>query len=196
MAVSPLVSPIGADFIAGAAVPIDRWRLAGHLALFLGVAGLVGIVARFFVGGEAIARRRSELDGLGVVLFFIFAIALTDGIIDAAIERPLFVLAILALSFGLAGASFLAAFLVWRGVEKAEAMTLALATGLRNMGLLVAVIGASSVPATTFIFFALSQFPIYFAPQLLKPLARRLQRGAEASGLPAPPGGDRRGARL
>jgi hypothetical protein len=57
-------------------------------------------------------------------------------------------------------------------------MTLALATGLRNMGLLVAVLGVGNLPEKTFIFFGLMQVPIYFAPQLLLPLARIIRARA------------------
>jgi hypothetical protein len=37
---------------------------------------------------------------------------------------------------------------------------------------LIAALGAAT-PDTTFLFFALAQFPIYLMPQLVKPLARR-----------------------
>jgi BASS family bile acid:Na+ symporter len=45
-------------------------------------------------------------------------------------------------------------------------------TGQRNMGALIAALGAAT-PETTFLFFALAQFPIYLMPQIIKPLARR-----------------------
>ena len=41
------------------------------------------------------------------------------------------------------------------------------------MGLLIAALGAAT-PDTTFLFFALAQFPIYLMPQIVKPLARRI----------------------
>jgi BASS family bile acid:Na+ symporter len=44
------------------------------------------------------------------------------------------------------------------------------AAGQRNMGVLIATLGAG-VPETTFLFFALAQFPIYFMPQVLRSLA-------------------------
>jgi bile acid:Na+ symporter, BASS family len=48
------------------------------------------------------------------------------------------------------------------------------------MGLLIAALGAAT-PDTTFLFFALAQFPIYLMPQIVKPLARRLRPAAEAA---------------
>jgi len=41
------------------------------------------------------------------------------------------------------------------------------------MGLLIAALGAST-PDTTFLFFALAQFPIYIGPQIIRPMAVRL----------------------
>jgi BASS family bile acid:Na+ symporter len=35
------------------------------------------------------------------------------------------------------------------------------------------------LPGTTWLYFAMSQFPIYLAPQLLSPLAKRLRANAE-----------------
>jgi len=36
------------------------------------------------------------------------------------------------------------------------------------------------LPGTTWLYFAMSQFPIYLSPQLLKPLANRLQTTASS----------------
>ncbi len=53
-------------------------------------------------------------------------------------------------------------------------------TGQRNMGALVAALGAAT-PETTFLFFALAQFPIYLMPQIIKPLAKRFAEREEGS---------------
>jgi len=56
----------------------------------------------------------------------------------------------------------------------------------RNMGLMVAATDGL-LPGTTWLYFALSQFPIYLSPQLLKPLVRKLiaQSAASAAAEPA-----------
>jgi BASS family bile acid:Na+ symporter len=55
----------------------------------------------------------------------------------------------------------------------------------RNMGLMVAATDGI-LPGLTWLYFAMSQFPIYLAPQLLKPIATRLTgQGRERSGAPA-----------
>lgn len=45
----------------------------------------------------------------------------------------------------------------------------------RNLGLMIAATGGA-LPELTWLYFALSQFPIYLAPQLLQPLVRRMNR--------------------
>jgi BASS family bile acid:Na+ symporter len=51
----------------------------------------------------------------------------------------------------------------------------------RNMGLMLAAMGGV-LPDLTWLYFALSQFPIYLSPQMLKPFVRRPRRDREQSG--------------
>jgi BASS family bile acid:Na+ symporter len=48
------------------------------------------------------------------------------------------------------------------------------------MGMIVAALGAG-VPPSTFLFFALAQFPIYLMPWLLRGLAGRIRREEAAA---------------
>jgi BASS family bile acid:Na+ symporter len=52
---------------------------------------------------------------------------------------------------------------------------MALIVSQRNMGLMVAAIDGV-LPGLTWLYFALSQFPIYLSPQLLKPVVGRLMK--------------------
>jgi BASS family bile acid:Na+ symporter len=169
MLVSPIVAPLIADAVAGAAVPIDRLALTLRLAVFLFGAMAVGLVIRRIVGSAWLAAHKPELDGTGVVQFFIFAIALTESVSTAAFENPAQVALHTGLAFAICIVCFVLTYMVWKRFGAGDAVTLALATGLRNTGLLIAVMGINDVPATTFLFFALMQFPIYFAPQMVKP---------------------------
>ncbi len=51
----------------------------------------------------------------------------------------------------------------------------ALCAGHRNMGVLVAAMGATTLPDTTLAYFAMAQFPVYLAPILVGAVARRLK---------------------
>lgn len=181
MVASPIVAPLLADAVAGTAVPIDRLGLMVRLAIFLIGSIGVGLTVRRFAGEAFLKSRKAELDGIGVVLFFIFAIALAESVSTAFRQETMKALAYGAVTFGLSAICFGLTMLVWwkRGGE--DALTLALATSLRNTGLIIAVMGANSVPDNTFLFFSLLQFPIYFAPQLVQPLARFIHRRNETA---------------
>jgi BASS family bile acid:Na+ symporter len=60
-------------------------------------------------------------------------------------------------------------------------MALGLMVSLRNMGLMLAAT-EGAIPGTTWLYFAISQFPIHLAPQLLRPFAERLRAKPLPSG--------------
>jgi low temperature requirement protein LtrA len=63
--------------------------------------------------------------------------------------------------------------LIFRRIGRERALALGLMVSQRNMGLMVAATDGV-LPGTTWLYFALCQFPIYLSPQLLKPVVRRL----------------------
>lgn len=177
MVIAPLVSPGLASFLVGAEVPISPWALTQRLAIFIGGGMMIGLVVRRVVGTPRIASLKSELDGFGVILYFLFAIAAMDGVINAAINRPLVVISMIAGSFAFSAVGFASAYLIGRSFGFNDRFCLSLGIGLRNMGLLMAPI-ISLVPGDTFLYFALAQVPIYLAPPLLKWVKSRLEPGA------------------
>lgn len=180
LAVTPLVAPSLASFIAGAAVPIDSTTLAIRLLLLLAGAGAAALLLRAVASPARLAARREVLDGINVVLYFVFAIAAMDGVIDATLADPARTLRFLLVGSGLAALGFAAAQAIMRAFGPAQAFVLGLGTGMRNTGLLVAAMGAAC-PPDTYLFFALLQFPIYCAPLLVAPLARAMVPLAQRS---------------
>jgi BASS family bile acid:Na+ symporter len=63
--------------------------------------------------------------------------------------------------------------LIFRRMGHDRALALGLMVSQRNMGLMLAATDGV-LPGTTWLYFALSQFPIYLSPQLLKPIVSRL----------------------
>ncbi len=175
LVLTPFVSPSLASFVAGDAVPIDPVVLGLRLLALLGGAGIACLVLRKIAGPARIAARRHELDGLFVLIYFFFAIAAMDGVITQTLESPLRTVLYLAIGSGLALVGIAAAMLALRPFSRGEAFVLGLGTGMRNTGLLVGVMGAAC-PPNTYLFFALLQFPIYFAPLVMGPLARLILR--------------------
>jgi BASS family bile acid:Na+ symporter len=170
---APLVSPLLAELIAGAVVPLDLGVLIRRLVFLIGGAILAAGVLRLVMGEARIRAHKAHFDGIGVVMYFLFAVAAMDGVPAAAMADPGRVARFLAIAFAVSLAGFAAAWLALRPLQRADRFVLGYATGQRNMGLLVAALGAAT-PDTTFLYFALAQFPIYLMPQVMKPLARRL----------------------
>lgn len=173
MALTPLTAPVLARFYAGDGLPLSSAGLALRLALLLGGSGLAALALRARLGDARIARARAELDGLNVIMLFVFALALMDGVARRLFADPAFVLALAGLSFAIAGGLLAASRLALAAAGAERAMTAGLACGNRNMGLMLAALGAG-VPETTWLWFAVAQFPIYLMPALLRPLMPRL----------------------
>lgn len=173
---APLTAPALVDLMAGAAVPLDQIALTLRLVWLIGGALAVGVLFRLLAGYPRILRHARSFDGFGVLMYFLFAIAAMDGVSAAAIAMPGRVVLFLGLAFGLAFIGFALAWLCLAPfMSGAQRFTLGYGTAQRNMGLLVAALG-TSVPPSTFLFFAIAQFPIYMMPQIIKPLAKRFER--------------------
>ncbi len=170
---SPLFSPLIIGLVVGAAVPLRVFALVARLVWLVGGAILAAAVLRRWLGLDRIQRYRASFDGLNVLMYLIFAVAAMDGVLAAMLADPAHVARLLGAAVGLSLAGFAVTWLVLWRIDPAERLVLAYATGQRNMGLLIAALGAGT-PRTTFLFFALAQFPIYLGPQVIKFLARRL----------------------
>ena len=177
----PLYAPVLVELIAGQAVPLDRSVLMLRLLIFVGGGIGVALVLRRIFGPAKVTARKAELDGFGVLMYFIFAIAAMDGVTAAAAEKPQMIMQFLGIAFALAFFGLVLGMLFLRFCAPEERFILGYATAQRNMGLLVAALG-TGVPETTFLFFALAQFPIYILPWVLKPLALRIARRSFRSG--------------
>lgn len=172
-AAAPLVSPVLIEIIAGAHVPLDLAVLIQRLALLIGGAIVGAAVLRRLLGMARIRANNETFDGIGVVMYFLFAVAAMDGVMDEALAAPWRVAQFVGFAFLMSGIGFAAAWAALTPLSRGERFVLGYGTCQRNMGLLIAALGAAA-PKTTFLFFALAQFPIYLMPQIVKPIAKRL----------------------
>jgi BASS family bile acid:Na+ symporter len=180
---SPIVAPFLVDLLAGQAVPLDASALALRLALFVGGGFALAMLIRRWLGAAKVAALKAEMDGFGVIMYFVFAVAAMDGVAEAAWNTPGQVLGFTAIAMLISLTGLFAAMAALRVAPTDQRLVLGYATGQRNMGLLIAALGAG-VPKTTFLFFALAQAPIYLMPWMLKAWARRIaerQRRQDAS---------------
>jgi predicted Na+-dependent transporter len=172
-ALTPLTAPLFAYALIGPVLTLSPLMLGLKLLAILAGSALVAAVVRRLVGPAAIVRRRDELDGLNILVAFVFVAAVTEHVAERFLATPMATIALAALAFavcfavlGLTGAVFI-------GAGRERAFALAFMVSQRNMGLMLAATGGV-LPDFVWLYFALCQFPIYLFPQLLKPFARRL----------------------
>jgi BASS family bile acid:Na+ symporter len=182
VAVTPFFAPALVAVFVGPAVTFSPLALGLRLVLMLAGAACVGIAVRSFAGKAWVERQAERIDGLNVVVLFLFAVALMGDVLSNTIARPLFVLGLLALSTAVTfGLSALTALIFARSGFH-SALPLAHAAGSRNTGLMLAA-AAGSVPELVWLYVALIQIPIYALPLIMRPLLRRLdlRSGRESS---------------
>jgi hypothetical protein len=172
--VTPLTSPFFAALFAGGALPLDAAALALRLAFFLGGSYIVALFIRRVLGNQRVRDWREHIDGLSVIALFVFAVALMGVVTMRFLADPLLVLALTGLSFVITFGLMATTALLFLPVSNERSLALAVSSGTRNMGLMLAA--ATGVSDMVWLYFAVAQFPIYLAPQLLYPLVSRTLR--------------------
>jgi predicted Na+-dependent transporter len=169
----PILTPLFAELVTGGAVLVPGSEIALRLVLLIGGAAGVAAIGRRLIGKARLARTGLAIDGVNVILMLVFVIGLMDTIPAQVAARPAHAAALTALVFALHILLNLMTVLLFWWSGKKTAATVGFSLAGRNMAPAMAVLGAA-VPAETWLFFAVLQFPIYLLPVLLKPLYRRL----------------------
>ena len=173
VAATPFAAPALVAVFVGPAVTFSPAELGVRLVLMLAGAACTGIAVRSIAGKEWVERQAQRIDGLNVVVLFLFAVALMGDVARNTIADPLYVLGLLVLStavtFGLSAVTWL----LFARAGNSSALPLAHAAGSRNTGLMLAA-AAGQVPELVWLYVALIQIPIYALPLIAKPLLRRL----------------------
>lgn len=176
-ALTPLTAPVFAGLVIGPSLTLAPLALGLRLAAILAGSALLAAAIRRLAGPRWVTAQRERIDGANVVVLFVFAVALMDGVAARMLDQPLTVLGYTALAFALVLAVLAATAAVFAPIAGGDAFAFGIAAAMRNMGLMLAATGAG-VPDLTWLYFALAQFPVYLLPQILKPLARRRGPGA------------------
>ncbi len=175
-AVSPLTTVAFSYLFLGTSLfsPIE---LGVTLFFFFAGAALVAWIIRRVAGADRIAREKDVIDGLNVIAVFIFAIAAMESVPRNVMADPIFAaelfLVVIVLCCTLIGLSVL----VFKRFGLDHGLVIGLLAGFRNIGVIMAALG-STLPDMAWFYFAMSQFPIYLLPALLKPLAKRFEAQA------------------
>ena len=170
-ALVPFTAPIFAYVFYGAQLTLSPLALGVTLFAILAGSLLVAMVIRRVAGAAAIERYREPIDGLNILLLLVFVTAVMGTVAGSFLADPLKVTAILILSFAVFFVFLGLTVLIFKKLGREHALALGLMVAQRNMGLMLAAT-AGALPAATWLYFALSQFPIYITPHLLRPIAR------------------------
>ena len=164
---TPVSAAVFAALFLDGAIEISPLALGLRLFAMLGGAAVLAMLTRRAKGQPWVERQGERIDGLSVIALFVFAVAVMDGVVTQSLAHPTVVLGMIALAFAtsfvLGGTT---ALVFWRAGRTA-ALTLGLSAGLRNLGVMIAATGGG-VPALTWLYIAMAQFPVYLLPHLLK----------------------------
>jgi hypothetical protein len=177
-ALMPLTAPVFAYVFIGPALTLSPLALGMKLFAILAGSLAVATVVRYFVKLGALLRYNDQINGLNILIVFIFVAAVMEDVAARFYAEPLMMIGVTILTFVLSFAILGLTALLFAGAGRERAFVLGLMASQRNMGLMLAAT-SGALPALTWLYFALAQFPIYLSPLLLTSLARRLKSGKQ-----------------
>lgn len=179
-AIVPFTASLFANLFLGGMLSIAPLTLGLKLFGILAASLLVATMIRWVFGTGAIQRHRRPIDGFSIVILFVFAAAIMGDVVSDLVAQPIFTISLAALAFAIYFTLLAVTTLLFRRIGYERALALGLMVSQRNLGLMLAAT-AGALPATTWLYFAMTQFPIHLSPYLLTPIARRLTARARHS---------------
>ena len=169
----PFTAPLFAYAFIGRGLTLSPMALGLKLFAILAGSALVGLTGRRIAGPAAIERYTDQINGLNILVLYVFVAAIMENVAARLLAAPMRLIELAALAFGVFFAVLGLTILLFAWAGRERAFVLGLMASQRNMGLMLAATGGA-LPDLAWLYFALSQFPIYLSPHLLQPLARRL----------------------
>jgi BASS family bile acid:Na+ symporter len=185
-AIVPFTASLFANLFLGGTLSISPPALGLKLSGILASSLCAATIIRRIFGTEAIRRHHRPIDGFNIIILLVFASAVMGDVAHNVGTEPIFTLGIALLAFAVYFSLLAATTLIFRGAGAERAFAIGLMVSQRNLGLMLAAT-AGALPPTTWLYFALTQFPIHLAPYLLTPIARRVTARADAANATATP---------
>lgn len=171
-ALMPFTAPAFAHVFLDGALTLSPLALGAKLLAILAGALLVAAVVRRFAGGAAIARHKHPIDGFNILILLVFVAGVMENVAARFWAEPARMIGLTLLAFAVYLVLLGLTVWVFRRTGRERAMALGVMVCQRNMGLMLAATDGV-LPGMTWLYFALSQFPIYLSPLLLKPFVGR-----------------------
>jgi hypothetical protein len=184
-ALVPFSAPLFAYVFFGAALTLSPLGLGLKLVAILAGSLLVAAAIRWSAGASAIKRHEDAISGINIVILFVFVAAVMGNVAGDFLADPIRTIELALLAFAVFFALLGVTVLIFRRIGHDRALALGLMVSQRNMGLMLAATDGV-LPGTTWLYFALCQFPIYLSPQLLKPIVERFSTQRAASAVAEP----------
>jgi BASS family bile acid:Na+ symporter len=173
MLVTPLLLPALALLLLGLDIDIGVVALMGRLALLIVGAFAVAGLLRRAMGPVRLVAWAQRINGVNVIILMVFAVAVMDGVTAELLADPARVAVYTVAAFAANALLQVAGAGAFLGCGRRIALTVGFANGNRNLGMLLAVLGAGADPDFA-LFVAIGQLPIFMLPWLTLPLYRRL----------------------
>jgi BASS family bile acid:Na+ symporter len=174
-ALVPFSAPLFASLFFGGVLSLSPLALGLKLFAILAGSLVVAALIRRLVGAAAIARHSRAIDGFNILVLLVFVSAIMGTVAESVLADPGSAMLLTLIAFAAFGVLLGATVLAFRAAGREPALSLGLMVSQRNLGLMLAGTDGA-LPGLVWFYFALSQFPIYLSPQLLKPLVARLRR--------------------
>jgi len=172
-ALIPFTAPPFAYLFVGPILSVSPAMLATKLFAIIVGAALVGFSLRRLFGMKKIEQQRDLIDGINVIVLFVFVAAIMESVGLRILTAPMASVAFASIAFIVFFVILFLTIFLFRSFGWKSAFALGFMVSQRNMGLMLAATGGV-LPELTWFYFALSQFPIYLSPYLLQPLTQRI----------------------
>ena len=168
---TPFTAPLFAHAFLGRALELSPLALGLNLFAIIAGSALVGLAIRRITGAATVRRFKNEIDGLNILVAFVFVAAVMQNVAATTASAPLQMLGLAAAAVGIFLVVLATTTLVFAWAGRERALAVGFMVSQRNMGLMLAATGGA-LPELTWLYFAAAQLPIYLSPLVLGPLAR------------------------
>ncbi len=168
---APFTGPFMGEILLGPAAPLSVITLSLRLSAIVFGGITLALLAKWWLGDEAINTYRGRFDGMATLLLLAFLVPVFDGVSEMVFADPLMALALAglatALNFG-HQASVVIAGQVLAVLRSKQSLpdgtrSVAVVAGNRNLGLYFAALPADPLFS---LFVAVYQIPIYLTPMV------------------------------
>jgi hypothetical protein len=174
-AFTPFTAPLFTHAFVGGALPLSPLTLGLRLFTIIAGSAVIGLALRRILGVATVRRYKDEIDGINILVAFVFVAAVMENMAARVAAAPLQILGLVACAIVVFVAVLATTVLAFAWAGRDRALAVGFMVSQRNMGLMLAATGGA-LPDATWLYFGAAQLPIYLSPLVLTPLTRLLLR--------------------